>query len=280
MRHLTTKHQKEADKPLDFFKRKLKALSQTPGIQCQRVNITIADNLILPAELDMVEIMVSKQEANKLKNIPLSDNTISRRINDMAKDIQEQLMNSQHFALQFDESTDVSDCAQFVVFMRFEADDKSTCDYDIDWKKCIAICSDGAKAMTGKNSGLIVKLKLIMPNISWTHCFLHQEALAAKVVPPDLNDVLKEVIKIVNSIKDLAVDGMLKMEFYLQSVDVFWMKTKHEYPELTREAPKLLTLKLKREIRLHIENDLIINVSKIAPQFDKLLKNKQAHPSR
>lgn len=28
MRHLTTKHQKEADKPLDFFERKLKALSQ------------------------------------------------------------------------------------------------------------------------------------------------------------------------------------------------------------------------------------------------------------
>ncbi|XP_050340512.1 SCAN domain-containing protein 3-like [Bactrocera neohumeralis] len=144
----------------------------------------------------MVEFMVSKQEANKLRKIPLSDNDISRRINDMAKDIQEQvvekLKNSQHFALQFDESTDVSDCAQFVVFVRFEADDsitevilfskalpanttgqclydmflESTCDYDIDWKKCIAICSDGAKAMTGKNSGLIAKLKSIIPNIS------------------------------------------------------------------------------------------------------------------
>lgn len=77
------------------------------------------------APVDMVEIMVSKQEANKIKNIPLSDNTISRRINDMANDIQvqliEKLKNSQHLALQFDESTDVSDCAQFVVFVRFEA---------------------------------------------------------------------------------------------------------------------------------------------------------------
>lgn len=40
----------------------------------------------------------------------------------MAKDIQEQvfekLKNSQHFALQFDECTDVSDCVQFVVFLR------------------------------------------------------------------------------------------------------------------------------------------------------------------
>ncbi|XP_050523076.1 protein FAM200B-like [Daktulosphaira vitifoliae] len=113
IRHLTTKHQKEADKPLDFFERKLKALSQQQNtmIQVSSVNEsallasykvayrvakagkphTIAENLILPAALYMVEIMVSKQEANKLKNIPLSDNTISRKINDMANDIQEQV---------------------------------------------------------------------------------------------------------------------------------------------------------------------------------------------
>ncbi|XP_050523088.1 protein FAM200A-like [Daktulosphaira vitifoliae] len=157
----------------------------------------------------------------------------------MANDIQEQvvekLKNSQHFALQFDEFTDVSDCAQFEVFVRFEANDsimeeilfckalpantsgqclhdmflESTCDYDIDWKKCIAICSDGAKAMTGKNSGLIAKLKSIMPNVSWTHCFLHRQALASKVVHSDLNDVLKEVIKIVNSIKGKALQTRL-----------------------------------------------------------------------
>lgn len=27
---------------------------------------------------------------------------------------------------------------------------ESTGDYKIDWKKCIALCSDGAQAMTGK----------------------------------------------------------------------------------------------------------------------------------
>ncbi|XP_055918354.1 SCAN domain-containing protein 3-like [Eupeodes corollae] len=88
---------------------------------------TIAENLIFPAALDMVETILGKQEADKLKNIPLSDNTIERRINDMAVDIQEQLIEklkkSPHFALQLDESTDVSDCAQFVVFVRFEAEE-------------------------------------------------------------------------------------------------------------------------------------------------------------
>ena len=98
------------------------------------------------------------------------------------------------------------------------------------------------------------------------------------------------------SLLDLAADGMLKLEFYSQSVDVFWMKRKHEYPELAREALKLLVpfatsylceltfsamveIKTKKRNRLQLENDLIINVSKIAPRFDKFLKNKQAHSS-
>lgn len=487
-----------------------------------------AENLILPAALDMVEIMIGKQEANKLKSIPLSDNTIERRINDMAVDIREQLVEklkeSPYFALQFDESTDVSGCAQFMVFVRFVTDGsimedllfckalpanttgqclydmflESTRDYEIDWTKCIAICSDGAKSMTGNKSGLVAKLKSIMPNVSWTHCFLHRQALAATVLPSDLYDVLQEVIKVVNSIKgkalqtrlfriicedmgslhqnllyhtevrwlskgkvltrvlelkaellmffqdskskysnyfcdsvwllklafladlfnhlnilnkslqgreenlitakdkikgflaklrlwstsletmmfesfpcvkkmveeiamdqsvvvsshiacmiqslhnleekllsyfpelhtetdnghrwilnpfldmsvqqadlsmkmketliDLSADGMLKMEFNSQEIDVFWMKRKEEYPELAREALKLLVpfatsylcelafssmvnIKTKKRNRLQLENDLIVCISKMEPRFDKLVMNKQAHPS-
>lgn len=77
--------------------------------------------------------------------------------------------------MRFDKSTDVSDCAQFVAFVHFEADDsimedvlfckapppntfdqyfymflESTCNYENDWKKCIANCNDSAKAMNVK----------------------------------------------------------------------------------------------------------------------------------
>lgn len=110
---------------------------------------------------------------------------------------------------------------------------ESTYDYHIDWKKSIAICSDGAKAMTGKKSGLIARLKAIMPNISWTHCFLHQQALAAKAVPSDLNDVLTKVIKIVNSITSKALQTRLLRIFYedmgllhqnlLYDIEVRWL---------------------------------------------------------
>jgi hypothetical protein len=43
---------------------------------------------------------------------------------------------------------------------------ESTRDYEIDWTKCIAICSDGAKAVTANKSGFVAKLKSIMPNVS------------------------------------------------------------------------------------------------------------------
>ncbi|CAG5052154.1 unnamed protein product [Parnassius apollo] len=81
MWYLTTKHQKEADKLLDFFQRKLKSLSQQQHtmIQASSVNESallasykvayrvtkaaklhkIAGNLILRAALDMVKIMAN-----------------------------------------------------------------------------------------------------------------------------------------------------------------------------------------------------------------------------
>ena len=81
---------------------------------------------------------------------------------------------------------------------------------NIDWaNKCIAICSDGAKAMTGAKSGFIARLKEQMPNACWVHCFLHRQALAAKACPQEYSQVLNIAIKIVNSIKGKALQTRL-----------------------------------------------------------------------
>ena len=39
------------------------------------------------------------------------------------------------------------------------------------------------------------------PNAKWTHCFLHKEALAAKKLSPELQEILNFVVKCVNLIK-------------------------------------------------------------------------------
>jgi len=47
---------------------------------------TIAEELILPAAIDMVNIMVGEYAGKLLSKVPLSNNTDSRRIHHMAED--------------------------------------------------------------------------------------------------------------------------------------------------------------------------------------------------
>ena len=62
--------------------------------------------------------VLSPEVANKLKAIPLSNDSVKRRIIEMAVDVEqeviEQVKRSKHFAIQIDESTDLSNCAGLV----------------------------------------------------------------------------------------------------------------------------------------------------------------------
>jgi hypothetical protein len=44
---------------------------------------TIGESLLLPAAIDMVQAMLDEKCAQHLRNVPLSDNTVSRRISDI-----------------------------------------------------------------------------------------------------------------------------------------------------------------------------------------------------
>lgn len=72
--------------------------------------------------------MFGEDAAKKIDTLPLSDNTVSRRIGDMAQDVSAQLLEqvraSEYFALQLDESTDLSCEAQLLVYIRFISNDR------------------------------------------------------------------------------------------------------------------------------------------------------------
>lgn len=42
------------------------------------------------------------------------------------------------------------------------------------------LTTDSALAMSGSNSGLVVKVKSVAPSVHWTHYSLHQQPLAVK----------------------------------------------------------------------------------------------------
>jgi hypothetical protein len=80
--------------------------------------------------------------------------------------------------------------------------------HGIEWKKCVGVCSDGACAMTGKNSGAVVQIKevALMLNLFTS---IHREAVAATNIPAILKTVLTEAVKVVNFIKSRAMNSRL-----------------------------------------------------------------------
>ena len=75
--------------------------------KCKKLH-TIAEELVVPAALDLVLIIIGESAAQKLKAVPLSNNTISRRIDKILDDINDQLvakMRGNEFSLQLHEAT-------------------------------------------------------------------------------------------------------------------------------------------------------------------------------
>jgi hypothetical protein len=133
-RHLKTKHQQYVDKPLEFFvgkKRELgpskKKLTNTVptkseyiftglfscGIQnsADRRIIQYCWRFILAAAKGMVSCVLGDKSLKLLDKIPVWNDTIARRIHDMAGDAENQQLTprlkNNYFAIQVDESRDV-----------------------------------------------------------------------------------------------------------------------------------------------------------------------------
>lgn len=69
---------------------------------------TIGEKLILPVVEEVLKIVLHKPASDIIKRIPLSNNTVERRIDEMSSDIESFLCNylqTTHFSIQLDEST-------------------------------------------------------------------------------------------------------------------------------------------------------------------------------
>ncbi|XP_035225125.1 zinc finger BED domain-containing protein 5-like [Stegodyphus dumicola] len=252
-RHIETKHPTHKDKPLEYFKRKLADIKKCSlssfltsnedskmalkasfrvsyRIARFRQAHTIAENLIGPCAKDIAKCMLGEKAAKKIELVPLSNNTVSHRINDLANYVENELLKRiklNYFAIQLDESTDVTNAAVLLVYIRYlftnivqedvlfakplktyttgEAIFDMINGYfeknGISWSYCVGVCTDGAKSMTGKFSGFVAQVKKINEKIQWTHCCIHRQALVCKRIPAELSTTLSDAVKIVNFIK-------------------------------------------------------------------------------
>lgn len=142
-RHLETTHSTLMNKSRDYFVRQLAKLEKQFSSFVKQTNVpskallasykvafriaqykkhhTIAEELILPSAIDMVSTLIGESVANQLKNIPLSNNTISQRIQDISDNINDQLIDklrNKTFAIQLDEATDNNKDAYLICYVR------------------------------------------------------------------------------------------------------------------------------------------------------------------
>ncbi|XP_050058667.1 zinc finger BED domain-containing protein 5-like [Aphis gossypii] len=257
-RHLESVHGELKEKNVEFFIRKRDELLKSINCMIQTTKTvnekateasylvsyqiaqrgeayTIAESLIKPCAMEMVKCMLDEKSAKEISKIPI---LIDNRINDLAADIQNELvfrLKSCKFALQMDESTDVAGLTILIVIVRYQhestlLEDLLLCKSlptrttgaeifdllnsflegnEIPWENCVDICTDGAKAMSGIINGAVQRIKNIAKNCSSSHCMIHRQALAAKKLSVSFKKALDEVVKIINFIKSRPLQNRL-----------------------------------------------------------------------
>lgn len=179
----------------------------------------------------------------RIKDMPLSRNTVKERVSKLHSNVELQLKNdlsaTETFSICLDESTDVSSSARLAIIARFARGDeireelvtlanlpgkttgadicKSVVEElsakEINISKIVSVTTDGAPSMTGKEVGFVRLFteEVGHPLLSF-HCIIHQEALCAKTGLKEIENVMAIVTRIVNFISARALN---KRQFQL-----------------------------------------------------------------
>ncbi|XP_040275720.1 protein ZBED8-like [Bufo bufo] len=263
-RHFDSKHPSFAGRDTNYFRSKADALKKArldTGGKYYKQNVaaveasylvarriaramkphTIGEDLLLPAAKDIVRVMIGDEYVKKLNAIFLSNDTVRRRLDDRSADILSKVVQEIKsaplpiFSIQLDESTDVANCSQLLVFVRYINDgdfkdeflfckplETTTTAHDvfdkvgsflkehqISWEKVCGVCTDCAPAMLGCRSGFQRVVLNESPKVIGTHCMIHRQILATKTLPQNLQEVMKSVISCVNFVKASSLNSRL-----------------------------------------------------------------------
>uniref|UniRef100_A0AAY5KZP9 HAT C-terminal dimerisation domain-containing protein n=1 Tax=Esox lucius TaxID=8010 RepID=A0AAY5KZP9_ESOLU len=254
--------------------------------------------------------MIGESAAARFGAVPLSNDTIARRISDMSNDIREQLIESikksSYYVLQLDESTDIAGQAQLLthvicgtrrlrrmscfagLFSRTLQEKPSSMsfflsDNGLTWDRCVGLCTDCARAMTGHERGLAARVQQVAPLVKWTHCIVHREALAAKKMPVLFDFVLNQSVKMINLIKSRPLNsrlfGVLCQEMgsghqqLLLHTEVCWLSRGRVLQRLyeLREKVKCFLTEIKSDLAKHLDDTMwLASLSYLVDIFDRL----------
>ena len=94
---------------------------------------SIGETLILPAISEVISTVMNKNSAEILRSIPLSNDTVAKRIDEITSDVEIQLIHiflTTEFSLQLDELTLCENETLILVYVRFKKKEQhQRCNY-------------------------------------------------------------------------------------------------------------------------------------------------------
>ena len=199
----------------------------------------IGERLIIPSIRNFISTVMHQDPSKVMKTLPLSDTSVSRRIDEMAANVEDKLvviLRNTLFSIQLDESTIVDNNAILMAYVRYFDEDtilqeemlftsnlitdrkglsiftavKSYLEKnDIPMHNIVACATDGAPSMMGRYRGFVAFLKEEVPNALYIHCVIHRQHLVGKHLSPRLHESLIVIIKTIDKIKSNAKNDIM-----------------------------------------------------------------------
>jgi zinc finger BED domain-containing protein 5/7/8/9 len=269
----------------------------------------IGEELILPAISEVISTVLHKSPHEIIKAIPLSQDTVRRRIDEMAENTENTLCNIlklKKFSLQLDESTLPGNEALLLAYVRFIEDGSLkeellfakqlktntkgesifavTEEYfkfnEIPLTNILSCATDGAPAMIGRYNGFVSYLKKAVPNVLTVHCIIHRQHLVAKNLSPELNKSLETVITAINKIKARPLNNRLFRQLCNENDEEFQNLLMHTEVRWLSKGNCLKrfyslydsVLEFFEEVRIDLRNELIERKHDVAYMSDLFSK--------
>lgn len=198
---------------------------------------TVGEKLVIPAIKEAISTVMERDPSPVMQAIPLSNDSVARRIKEMALDTEQQLcatLRENPFSIQLDETTmdnnvllmayvrymSERDVAEDVLFAKYLSTDtrgetifRALSQYllenSIPIANILACATDGAPAMVGRYRGFATLLKERVPQVLTVHCMLHRHNLVAKNISPSLHQSLNIAVRAINKIKAHALNDRI-----------------------------------------------------------------------
>ncbi|MBN3277896.1 SCND3 protein, partial [Polyodon spathula] len=238
IRHLRSKRAELESKPTEFFERKLDELKgQQQLMQCANISeaalkasylvllhipktkkpFTIGEELIMPSVKNICQEVLGETAAKKVSCVPLSNNTVAQRIDDISQDMEDQLIdwlkNAKYFSLQFDESTGITGLAILLLLVNYirahALNSRLFACLDFEWLAKLAYLADMFSSLNDLNLSLQDKMTSVFQTADKVTAFKNKLQIWSNCVSKHCFNMFPVLLEALSDANEQVVNNLV-----------------------------------------------------------------------